>query len=227
LYFTSRDNIIYSSVGYSLIAAGISGSLLYIYAIIDIKKKQKLDRLNSLGIIDIFPVRAAEIKNEYDSRLNKAKKRVDIIGFGLRALREDYGQKFPEWAARFEIRILLSHPNFPTKTNPFGKIRDMEEGESTTGKISREVKDFCFSCSEMIEKTESFSVKLSKAIPSINYFRIDDEAFWGPYLIGGPSRNLPTMIISKKSFLFERLEEHFTEIWDNFSEEVPKGYLEK
>ena len=62
-----------------------------------------------------------------------------------------------------------------------------------------------------------FDVRLYRCLPSINYFRIDDDIFWGPYLIPGQSRNMPTFIVRRGGILFDRLTLHFQQIWDRFS----------
>ena len=64
-------------------------------------------------------------------------------------------------------------------------------------------------------RNERFQVKAYRCIPTINYFRIDDEAFWGPYLVSGQSRNLPTFIVRRGGKLFDRLAQHFEDIWTN------------
>ena len=73
-----------------------------------------------------------------------------------------------------------------------------------------------------------FQVRLYKCLPSVNIFRIDDELFWGPYLIREQSRNTPTFIVRKGGILFDTLAKHFNTIWSDpeLSRPVPAGWLE-
>ena len=49
--------------------------------------------------------------------------------------------------------------------------------------------------------------------------------FWGPYLIGEVSRNMPTLLMETDGTVARRLLEHFDRIWTRFSREIPKEWL--
>lgn len=59
-------------------------------------------------------------------------------------------------------------------------------------------------------------------------FRVDDDLFWGPYLVGKQSRNCPTFIARRGGVVFQRFMNHFDEIWDNpnFSRPIPAEWLQ-
>jgi hypothetical protein len=59
----------------------------------------------------------------------------------------------------------------------------------------------------------SIEIRLYRALPLINIFRIDDDLFWGPYLLEDQSRNYPTLLVRSPGWLFQRLEQHFEMLW--------------
>ena len=78
-----------------------------------------------------------------------------------------------------------------------------------------------------VNKPHPFQVRLYRCLPSVNILRVDDELFWGPYLIREQSRNCPTFIVRRGGILFSRFTAHFDSIWadDNLSREIPGSWL--
>jgi hypothetical protein len=208
----SNHRDILLGVGGSLVASGIAGEVLFLYIILSQETKDKLDLLTLTGLQRVFPTRSVSIRNEYHSRLHGAKE-VDILGFGLSSFRQDYGGRFEELSSRTRFRILLLDPDFPTADASIASIRDQEEGNNQ-GDIRRDVEAF-----ESIVRQaknlnrENFQVKRLRALPSINVFRVDDDLFWGPYLIANQSRNMPTLLVRKGGFLYEEIKTHFEQLW--------------
>lgn len=204
-------------VGGSLIATGIAGEVLFLYIVFSQDTKDRLELIAASGLRRIFPTRSVSIREEYHSRLQSAKE-VDILGFGLSSFREDYGSKFEELSSRTSFRILLLDPDFPSSDNSVALIRDVEEGNDR-GDIKRDVEAF-----ESIVRRASkldrskFQVRRLRALPSINVFRVDDEIFWGPYLVATQSRNMPTLLVRKGGYLYEEIKAHFEQLWtDRYS----------
>lgn len=181
----------------------------------------QLKSANDLGLVAAFDKRSIAIGTEYDSRILKAQEGVDIIGFCLSSFLDDHYDQFEAWAKRFPIRILLIDPDFPPNET-FADIRDLEERNSI-GTIKTGVNRFLTTTHNLWSTSSiNFNVKLSTTIPSINMFRIDDEIFWGPYLVDSAykinplkSRNLPTLLVKKGGIMFPRLIEHFDAIWND------------
>ena len=210
-------------IGASLIAMGIAGAVLFLKVWVDQKQSEQLRDLHEFGIRRIFAVRGVRIHGEYDTRLANASDRIDIMGFGLRALREDYGEKFGEWAERARVRILVLDPEFPSGGVSIAGLRDLEEGNSG-GTIGKDVEQFVDHCRELVDDGNTdFTVRLYRCLPSVNIFRIDDEVFWGPYLIREVSRNMPTFLLEGHGRLSAELVGHFERIWnsDEFSRIAP------
>lgn len=209
------------SIGSSLIATGAAGMVLYLYVYLQENNRERLDSMEMSGIIKILKARSVVIRDEYTARIEAAKN-IDIIGYGLSAFREDYKDKFAEFSKTKGLRILVPHPDFPSRNSSFCHIRDSEEF-SHDGKIEADIKAFISQYKENknIDRN-NFQIRYMKTIPTLNIFRTDDELFFGPYIVGEASRNTFTFIVNRRGFLYESLTEHFDKIWksDTFSEQI-------
>jgi hypothetical protein len=204
--------------GASLIATGVAGHILYVYVLNAADVQAQLQLLQEAGIRSVFRARSVVIKKEYHQRIHDAAK-IDLLGFGLSSFRQDYAAEFKRFAATKQVRILLQDPEFPSADNALVKLRDREE-KNDVGRIAQDVRAFIEEATPVMrEFPNKFQIRLVSALPSTNYFRLDDEAFWGPYLLGIPSRNMPTILVRRGGFLFKALEDHFEMLWgsDEFS----------
>lgn len=205
-------------VGSSLVAAGMAGWITLAWVVFNEKRQRQLEVAAEFGIVNAFPFRSVQIRTEYESRLEKVGDRIDIMGFGLRHLLEDMGDQFERWTHSAQVRVLLINPDTPTAASAYADQRDAEEG-SRPGAIRQDVRNFLERTAELRKKPD-FQVRLYKCLPSVNIFRIDDEMFFGPYLLGGVSRNLPTLIVRQGGVLFDRLDRHFNEVWNDHADPV-------
>ncbi|MGM1060695.1 hypothetical protein [Saccharothrix sp. Mg75] len=206
------------AVGTSIIATGVSGMVVYAWVLVGDEEADRRRNIDTFGFVTAFPHRSVQIKHEYQARVGRASHRIDIMGFGLNSLREDFSGVFREWAARVEVRILLVAPDAPTRSHAFTALRDREEGNNP-GRTDEEIRRFILQTEPLWRDPDiRFDVRLATTLPSVNLFRIDDECFWGPYLLargkhGRASRNLPTMIVRRPGYMFDWLADHFDEIW--------------
>jgi hypothetical protein len=217
------DGVLWSGVGSSLIAAAVAGWVLFVWVMVSQTQAERIEMVVELGLVAAFPGRSSKIKHVYDSELAGAKQSIDVMGFGLRQLREDYGSEFGTWTSKAVVRILLLAPDAPTQRASYANQRDLEEGNST-GSIVADVSAF-LSQTEPLRKAspERFQVRLYKAIPSVNVFRVDDVLFWGPYLVKRQSRNTPTFVVKRGGSLFDAFQSQFDQIWtdDSLSHDPP------
>lgn len=188
--------------------------MLFLYVRSTSSLEERLRVLSDAGVVNIFKHRSIRIKEQYDSRLRNAR-RIDLIGYGLKAFREDYAQDFSEWSQRADVRILMTDPDFPVPECSFANIRDTEEGRRV-GEISE--------CVRLFEREvdiqpnvnrEHFQIRRMRTIPAINLLRIDDEIFLDPYLMGEQSRNTPTILVRRGGFMFQVLCRHFKSTWEH------------
>jgi hypothetical protein len=221
-------NAVLVAIGTSLVAAGIVGWVVYAYVLVSEKISNSLDVINRFGLVNVFEGRQVRIKPEYDRILAQAEKTIDVMGFGLRALREDYNAQFARWRQKANVRILLIDPEFPSVDTSHAEQRDREEGD-IEGTITQQVKQFVRETQEIRNSLGEhlFQIRLYRCLPSINIFRVDDELFWGPYLVKQPSRNTPTFLVKKGGILFDSFTQHFEQIWNdnNLSRSIPEDWL--
>jgi hypothetical protein len=211
-----NPNTLSFAIGGSVIAAGFCGEVIFVYVFISEETNDRLNLLSEFGMVNAFDARSVRIKQEYVKRLADARDRIDVVGFGLSAFREDFLNDLKDWKQRANVRILLIDPEFPDAVQSYASQRDKEE-KNQEGKIARDVRKFIADVAPLIGKTggHEFSVRLYRCLPSLNIFRIDDELFWGPYLVGEQSRNSPTFIVKRGGILFDRFSKQFQQIWDS------------
>lgn len=219
LLLIRTGNDVAGAVGASMVAAGIAGWVLFVWVLVNQEQARRLEVLARSGLVDAFPGRSTRIKEQYDRRLADARQVIDIMGFGLRQLREDYHNDFARWARHARVRILVIDPEAPAGALSHAAQRDIEEN-NPGGSIAQDVNEFLQQTANVrVEYPDRFQVRLYTALPSINVFRVDDELFWGPYLVGTQSRNTPTFLVGRGGALFDRITEHFDRLWsdDHFS----------
>jgi hypothetical protein len=214
-------SLLLQGAGSSIVASGV-----VMFSTVGATKRAERRRvleeeLNAAGVVGLHSKRSSEIKETYAKLLADMKSRIDVLGFGLVHLREDYRLDFAAWSTRARVRVLLLNPDFPSSgASSAADIRDAEEN-SHAGRIRGEINQFIadYRANTSIDKTK-FEVRLYNALPTINMFRVDETVIWGPYFIGGPSRNMPSFVV-KGGYLNRTLDEHFDHIWNNLS--VPVG----
>lgn len=224
-YLEQQGNLVAEAIGSSLIAAGIAGWILFLWVVLSEERSSRLDLIFQLGLVGAFPERASMIKAEYDDRLVHASSSIDVLGFGLSHFREDYGSDFEKWSKNVSVRILLIDPSMPSVRSSYAKQRDEEEG-NPAGTIAAEVAKFLETTESLWSDPQSgFKVRLYRAIPSVNICRIDDELFWGPFLVKKPSRMSPTLIVKRGGTLFDSMSSHFEDLWSDsdLSVEPPRS----
>ena len=107
----------------------------------------------------------------------------------------------------------IESSDFPTPQHSLADQRDREEN-NPVGQVRLDVEAFEGAVSNLPGlNRDRFKVHRMRAIPAINMFRIDDDLFWGPYLMNQQSRNTPTLLAARGGFLFDMLQKHFDALW--------------
>jgi hypothetical protein len=213
------------AIGTSLIATGAAGASLFGYVLLSERWSSRVESLLDAGLRGIWMMRSVRIRQEYDQRLEAARDSIDLLGFGQRSFREDHIEDFSAWIARgVEIRLLLLDPSFPLPEHSYADQRDREEG---SGSIAQDVEAFLREIKARgLHQSERLSIRLFRCLPAIGVFRIDDDLFWGPYLVRRASRNSPTLLTVRGSPLFKALETHFQDIWSRPELSAPVAWDE-
>lgn len=215
------SNTVMFGIGGSLVATGLAGWMIFAHVLISEGVSERMRILTEFGFSNAFDARSVRIRGQYDQRLKEARERIDVIGFGLSAFREDFGSNFAAWKQRLNVRILLIDPDYPSPEHSYASQRDVEENNQV-GKISNDVRRFVAEIAPLIRRSGAtkFEIRLYRCLPTLNILRIDDELFWGPYLIKEQSRNCPTFLVRRGGILFERFANQFERIWE--SEELSR-----
>lgn len=205
----------FTGLGISIAATGVCGWVIFFWVRSTEGFRERQEQFTQIGLRSAFPARSVPIRHEYEERFFRARERIDVLGFGLRAFREDFGSDVPTWVTRCRIRILLVDPAGSCAGESFAGLRDAEEANSP-GSIAGDVAEFLQTFAAVKNTNpDRFDVRLFRNIPSVNVCRIDDELFWGPYLMGTQSRNTPTFLVGRSGALFAVLEDHFEQIWSS------------
>jgi hypothetical protein len=228
LFLVRNDDLTLQAIGASMIAGGISGGMIFLYVLWGSQFSERLEDIDRFGLVRLFEARSVRIRHEYENHLAHLTSRVDVMGFGLRAFLQDYRNNFDSWSRRASVRVLLIDPEFPTARQSFANQRDREE-KNIGGTITDDVRAFAKEMGRLINESQGrFSIRLYRCLPTVNILRIDGVLFWGPYLLGEQSRNMPTLKVREGGILFERMTTHFERIWANedFSRDVPDSWLQ-
>lgn len=206
-----------AAIGISLISTGIAGSILFLYVSSTEGMKKKIEAIQESGIDEIFEHRSVSIKKEYDRRLESARN-IDVVGWGLGSFRQDYAKDFAAWSQRCKVRLMVIDPDAPGASS-YADLRDAEEGNAAgqtreaVNLLLREI------ANNQNINAANFSIKLMTSIPSINIMKIDDEIFWGPYLLETQSRNTFTITCKPNGFIYNKLSQQLEKIWSSYSKD--------
>lgn len=210
------------AIGTSLIATGVAGGALFVYVLLTEDIAHRYELISDFGVLDIYKARSVSIREVYEERLDDASEHIDLLGFGQKSFREDFGEDFSKWVDRgVSVRIMLLDPTFPEPDAAVADLRDGEENHAK-GDVGRDVEVFLRETSELRARSDNFQVRLYRCLPMLNILRIDEELFWGPYLFGKPSRNAPTLLVGRGP-LYDVMLEHFEAIWTDREASVRPG----
>lgn len=202
-----------SNIGISLIASGIVGIIsLYIVYV-----KRQIDiittKLFDWGLEDIFPNRSD--KQVYKKLIDNCKKQLDIQAETLSRFYSDFYEELRILNHKgVKIRLLLLDPE-----SELCKMREREEESSERINLSEKIKDQTRKYFEL--NLSNFELRWYNCTPSINYFRVDDRAFFGSYFVGIISRISLTFLGKVGSKAVQPYTDHFEKVWDKYSREVP------
>lgn len=204
LYLISAGTL--QSVGSATIASGIVGFVYFGYMRNEKRYEHAIRLADEWGLIDIFPDR--QRRERYEPKIQNAQETIDIQAITLTRLFTDLSHELENAGKRgVEIRLLLIDP----------KSEMCEWIEEAHGEYSDLQKKIYTSVNNWQSlDTDNITVRYYSGLP-VNYFRIDDKAFFGPYFTE-PSRNTDTMLAEIQGRLTKSYEENFDDVWENYSE---------
>jgi len=202
----AQVNVVYISIGTSLIASGI---VMFLELFREILKGQLFKRIYNIifegGLEFLYEKRDLD---KYDSLMKNIKKKVDITGYTLNAFYESYSDLIIEKVKAnpgIIIRIILVNPDSEFSKNR-AKLENRKH-ESFKDSVERIKSSFHGYTNIKLRQIDS---PLSTMI-----FRIDDIIFAGPHLHKKTSKSTLTMELNKKGWLFAEYEMEFERLWND------------
>lgn len=193
----------FNGVGISLLLSGLLGIFMNAFFY---KRDAKLEIYEKWKIVNIYQSRA--IANlTIDAYQGKAKKRIDIIAFGLSSWRQAKEQLIDTMLNRgIQIRIITMDPNCSLLN-----LRDRAEGkaEGATKESILQLRAFF----KQTNRRKKVEIKYHQQLPLDFYFRVDDHIFVGPYIYGKESQQMITYEFEKGGEGFEYYSDYFDKLW--------------
>lgn len=208
IFVIETEKAIWISIGCSLLASGLV--ILANALLVEVKKE---DLLQDWGLEKIYKSRA-EKSEDSDPKLDKAKKQIDAVAFGLKAFRTTHTKKVEKLLRNgINFRILTMNPD---ENNIFLKQREQEEGE-TEGQIRNSINQLVEWANKLNSKKYSgkIVVKGYKCMTLDFYWRVDDELYIGPYWYGYGSQQTITYKFKSNKKGFELYTDYFDKLWDD------------
>jgi hypothetical protein len=215
-------------IGSGMVASGLAALILVLYQIassaVEQREQDVLEVANEIGLRGYYPHRPAFGLDAEEPSFYGAR-RIQILELTGHTI---FGKiQKGEWGRRCHeatIQVLLQDPLHPPGPWTFLNHRDYEEGNSI-GTDLDQVYSFItkFGMKEQFSGGGSWELRLTRAIPTICYFRIDDCIYWAPYLAQVFGDRSPHMRVDRGGKLFEVLERHFDRLWEAEADrEVPE-----
>lgn len=193
------------SVGCSVLASNL---IMYLTSEFMLRSRRRTELIDKWGFEAIYKTRA-EMNLSSNSALERCKKQIDIIAFGLKSFREAKTEELLTLANKgVKIRILTLDPE--SKILPLVDAQENQVEGHTENSIRELIK-----WSEEINrnfKEESITLKYYDHLPLDFYFRVDDSVYVGPYLKGRSSQQaISYEFTSGEGFIY--WTKYFTSIW--------------
>ena len=208
IFLIKTEQNIWISIGCSLLASGI-----VILAQVILIEGKKVNPLEEWGLERIYEARSEKNKDS-DTKLDKARYKVDAIAFGLKSFRAKNGKKVEKLLKKgVNIRILTMNPS---ADNQFLKQREAEE-EETEGQIRNSINQLVDWAKKLNNRNYKgrIEVKGYKCMTLDFYWRVDDEIYVGPYWFRVVSQQTITYKFNKGKKGFQLYEDYFEDLWND------------
>jgi hypothetical protein len=211
LIFTTAPSPL-SDLGISLAGSGIVGLFsLYVVKVREALREQK-EQLREWGLRGIYANRSD--KSVYEAFLSKCREHLDIQAETLTRFYNDFKELLPVLdQRRVKIRLLMLDPE-----SLQCKMRESEEGSTERRALADRIRDQTAQFLSL--GLVNLEVRWYSCTPSVNYFRVDDHAFFGSYFVGIVSRNSLTFLGLVSSNVVRPYAEHFEKVWRDLSRAV-------
>jgi hypothetical protein len=218
--FYNQTEGLQKEIGSGMVASGLAALILVLYQIAssavqgrDDERLRVAERVGLEAYYSSRPDFGFGQKNEFTFAGARKIQILELTGATL------FGNiEKDDWLRRLTpettVQILLQDPLHPPGAWTFLNHRDFEEGNAIGSDLIK-VYDFVnkFDAHHQFARGGSFELRLSRAMPTICSFRIDDCIYWAPYLAAVYGDRSPHMKVVRGGELFEVLERHFDRLW--------------
>jgi hypothetical protein len=204
--YQNLQNILIS-VGCSILASDI---IMYFTTELMLRNKRTKEIIDKWGLEAIFETRAS-MNTSSNRALEKCKKSMEIIAFGLRGFRDAKTEIVKKLIKKgVVIKILTLNPE-----SDMAKLVDEREKqiEGYTKKSIESLVNWARECNESCDGKEGIIIKFYDYIPLDFYFRIDDNVYVGPYLRGKSSQQIISYEFSSGQG-GEYWKKYFKDLWN-------------
>ncbi|MGQ3411414.1 hypothetical protein ACT4ML_04015 [Natrinema sp. LN54] len=212
IHVLNPNNQLWSSLGSissAVLASGLVGFVYYFYMRKEKRYEEAVRIVDEWGLLDIQEGRAD--KERYRNYLLDCTGCLHIQAISLRRFQTDLGNELEELGRQgVEIKLLLLDPD--------SEVCDWYgEADSDYANLEEQIRD---SSEEFIGRDiDNLEVRYYRGLP-VNYFRVDDKVFTGPYFAKQPSRNTTTFLSNVNKSLAEGYKRNFEEHWEKYSREI-------
>jgi hypothetical protein len=206
-------------IGSGMVASGLAALILVLYQIassaVEGQDEGVLGVSKRMGLSGYYSSRPAFgfDKSDFSFKGARTIQVLELSGHTLFA-----GIEPDEWesqsGAGATIQILLQDPQYPPGPWTFPNNRDYEEGNAIGNDLD-EIYAFIdkFGIKSEFPRGGYYELRLTRAMPTISYFRIDDCIYWAPYLPRKYGNQSPHMRVDRGGELFDVLERAFDLMW--------------
>jgi len=212
-FFSSQINnkleAVLLSIGTSMIASSV---IVYLTSKYLIRQNNTKDIIEKWGLVAIYVTRS-EMNISSNEKLRNMESELEIISFGMRALRDAQGDTILEKAKKgLKVKILTINPY-----SSYLVQREIDE-KAVIGQLQKTVLDlekWVGKLKECSPNSDRIKLKYYDALPLDLYFRVDDHIYIGPYLIGKTSQQTIAYEFKGNSLGFRYWKGYFDDLWEN------------
>lgn len=168
-----------TEIGSGMVASGLAALILVLYQIasgaVENRDQQFLDVVTQMGL-RAFYMRRPNFATTAEPPTYRGAQRIQILELtGNTVFQSLQPGEWAGWAPDSNIQVLLQDPLHPPGPWTFTNHRDYEES-NTIGQDLNQIRAFIkkFGVREQFGSKGQYELRLTRAMPTISYFRIDD-----------------------------------------------------
>lgn len=206
LNFTGTNKSIFLSLGAAISASGVTKYIQRDSILGRIRREEVREIAEEWKLLGIQEGRGRAEKERYRGRLLESENEIHIQAISLSRFRQDLEDEIAYADAReVEIKLLLLNPSSEI-CNRYAELSETRQN------LPDVIRDSTQKFEEM--DLNNLEIRYYNDIP-VNYFRVDNEAFVGPYFGRRRSGSTITFLGELSGEMVEQFEENFNDCWES------------